>query len=204
MPSDARSVPLNALLRRDRPLLDYFELSLNDGGGLLTLLWAACGEDSREITVSNIRSRMEHWTTDIWYLMPGRAPELWPPGVQYPNGSMFAADPDGVLYGWAFREPRTIYACCIEGGHIATFSAPLRVASPLSPLMCDGCIAVEAESPTENVRWMAPKELRCRYESAARISVVGADIWRYWSGPDMQRIAAFLQAADGMMPPAAG
>ncbi len=109
MGPEVTPIDLSATIRTDRPLLDYHWLALPDGAALLTLLWGKAGEDRRAISGATVAAHIGGWNTDIWVLIPGQRPVLWPPGQMYPNGSMFAADDAGTLYGWHICRPRVIY-----------------------------------------------------------------------------------------------
>jgi hypothetical protein len=57
----------------------------------------------------------------------------WKPGVGYPAAVMFYADDRGVLYGFDLTAPGKIYACDVDGKHVATLTMSLKLANLLSP-----------------------------------------------------------------------
>ncbi len=193
MRQNVKPMDLSVTMRPDRPLLDYFWLAMPDQAALLTLLWGKAGEDRREITGAGVAERIEGWRTDIWAFMAGHMPSPWLPGQMHPNGSMFAADDAGTLYGWHIGRPRVIYGCDISGGHLGKLDLPLMLETPLSPRMQTGTVNVqidggEAAAP----QWCNLAQAEARSQGPVPWPPV-QNPWRFWPGPDEDRLQGFIR-----------
>lgn len=92
---------------------------------LVTLLFGITAED--HALANTMRSL-------VWLIGPTGRAEIWQPGKHYPGSSIWFAEPKtGVLLGNDFHKPDAVYACKLDGAHIASFGLPLLWDNPIQP-----------------------------------------------------------------------
>ncbi len=92
---------------------------------LVTLLFGIAAEEQK--LPDTMRSL-------VWLIGPNGESEIWRPGKDYPGSSIWFGEPDtGILLGNDFHKPDAVYACKLDGTHIASFQLPLLWDSPIRP-----------------------------------------------------------------------
>lgn len=183
---------IQRMLRPGGRLLEYQVVTLPGLDQLTTLLWDDA-IDGWQMPAPGSPPDMRGWRTDIWHIAPNRPPLLWGPGKNYPTGAMFAADSDGVLYGFDLLKPHIVHACRLDGSHVATFRVPMMLQTPLAPrLDADGTrVQLYSDGPGES-RWESLPAIMAKGgipEPTASDANYPCPLWR---GPDEKRLAAWL------------
>ena len=107
------------------PLLEWHILPVQQQHYLVTLLLGVPGEENA--VTHSMRSL-------VWHIGPDGQSEIWQPGKDYPGSSIWFAEPGtGILLGNDFHKPDAVYACKLDGTHIASFSLPLLWDNPIRP-----------------------------------------------------------------------
>lgn len=106
------------------PLLECHSVPV-DQQRLITLLF---GITSEEQTLADTMRSV------VWRIGPDGQSEIWRPGKDYPGSSIWFAEPGtGILLGNDFHNPDAVYACKLDGTHIASFRLPLLWDNPIQP-----------------------------------------------------------------------
>jgi hypothetical protein len=106
-------------------LLECNILEVDQRHILVTLLFAAPVETDR---ISDAMRSI------VWLIGPDGQSEIWPPGKDYPGSSVWFAEPaTGILLGNDFHKPAEIYACQLDGKHVASFAMSLLWDNPIRP-----------------------------------------------------------------------
>ncbi|MGC8539420.1 MAG: hypothetical protein ACP5QA_02200 [Phycisphaerae bacterium] len=106
------------------PLLECHSVPV-DQHRLITLLFGIAEEEP---------TLAETMRSVVWLIGPEGQSEIWRPGKDYPGSSIWFAEPrTGILLGNDFHKPDAVYACKLDGTHIASFTLPLLWDNPIRP-----------------------------------------------------------------------
>ncbi len=140
---------------------------------LLTLLFGMPAEE--QVRADTMRSL-------VWLIGPNGESEIWRPGKDYSGSSIWFAEPDtGILLGNDFHKPDAVYACKLDGTHIASFRLPLLWGNPIQPWRFKatqkGIEYVDAQGELQHTADLAELILRAEGAGDATTSRLAAD-WR--------------------------
>lgn len=136
------------------PLLGCHVLAANARNLLMTLLFGEPG--SNNPVTDSMRSL-------VWHIGPEGQSEIWQPGRAYPGSSIWFAEPEtGILLGNDFHQPQAMYACQLDGTHIASFTLPLLWDNPIRPW--------RFTATPQGIEYMDSANNLCRVENIATLS----------------------------------
>lgn len=154
------------------PLLECHSVPV-DQHRLITLLFGIAAE---EPTLTDTMRSV------VWLIEPDGQSEIWRPGKDYPGSSIWFAEPrTGILLGNDFHKPDAVYACKLDGTHIASFRLPLLWDNPIRPWRLlatpQGIEHVDAQGELQHVADIAQLILSAQGAADAMTSRLTAD-WR--------------------------
>ena len=140
---------------------------------LVTLLFGTPADE--QVLADTLRSL-------VWLIGPNGRSEIWRPGKDYPGSSIWFAEPEtGILLGNDFHKPDAVYACKLDGTHIASFSLPLLWDNPIQPWRFKatqkGIEYVDTQGKLQHAADIAQLILRAKGTADAMTSRLAAD-WR--------------------------
>ncbi len=140
---------------------------------LVTLLFGTPADE--QVLADTLRSL-------VWLIGPNGRSEIWRPGKDYPGSSIWFAEPEtGILLGNDFHKPDAVYACKLDGTHIASFSLPLLWDTPIQPWRFKatqkGIEYVDTQGKLQHAADIAQLILRAKGTADAMTSRLAAD-WR--------------------------
>lgn len=154
------------------PLLECHSVPV-DQQRLITLLFGIASE---------VPTLAETTRSVVWLIEPDGQSEIWRPGKDYPGSSIWFAEPrTGILLGNDFHKPDAVYACKLDGTHIASFRLPLLWDNPIRPWRLlatpQGIEYVDAQGELQHVADIAQLILRAKGTADAMTSRLTVD-WR--------------------------